>query len=92
MFDINPRAAFFTLTAIGAVTFALFWKGKLPEAIAKPVGRITLLPQLPFTIFTQLYVRNWWDELVPGRYAFPLHIGDRRILADASPRLLVPAL
>lgn len=31
----------YTAGAASAVLFALFWKGKLPESIAKPIGRNT---------------------------------------------------
>lgn len=64
--QIDVWALLYTAGACGAVLFGLFWKGQLPESVAKPIGRITLIPQLPFTYITQTYVRNWWDELIPG--------------------------
>jgi hypothetical protein len=65
-FEVDARTLLFTAGACGAVLFSLFWKGQLPESVAKPIGRITFIPQLPFTFVTQTYVRNWWDELIPG--------------------------
>jgi hypothetical protein len=65
-FEVDARTLLFTAGACGAVLYSLYWKGQLPESVAKPIGRITFIPQLPFTFVTQTYVRNWWDELIPG--------------------------